>query len=153
MKKYMILFVVLIGAAFSFQTMAQERYPVFSPSVFIGGQKAVRRNSTTGVAGTYTPKPVSNRRIILKFHESQMEMTDAQKTELLKVVDRIRAGQVSQIDLRAFSSKRWSSHVRLINLLRFFKDYTPDTFVKAVIADEESVLEKNNNTVYLTEIP
>jgi hypothetical protein len=37
--------------------------------------------------------------------------------------------------------------------MKFFKAYIPETYVKAVIADEASVLEKNNNMVYLTEIP
>lgn len=153
MKKYIAFLLIIMGVAFSVQVLAQERYPVFSPSVFIGGKKGKRQPYSITSDSTPIRKSTVYRRMALKYYEGQREPTEAQKVELLKVVDRIRAGRVSEVDLRAFSTTRWHSHVRLIDLLRFFKAYTPDTYVKAVIADEASVLEKNDNTVYLTEIP
>lgn len=151
MKKYVILLVSVF--VFSVQVMAQERYPVFSPSAFIGGEKVTRKNYSIDSNSSRTQHPGSYRRIALKYYEGQREPTEAQKAELLKVVDRVHAGTVSRIELRAFSKKRWHSHLRLLDLMKFFKAYVPGTYVKAVIADEASVLEKNNNMVYLTEIP
>jgi hypothetical protein len=153
MKKHIVLLLLIMGVAFSVPAIAQESYPVFSPSIFIGGKTIKDQKRIPTSNNTPTNKYTKYRRIALKYYEGQREPTDAQKEELLKVVARVHAGQVSEINLQAFSSKRWDSYLRIHLLSLFFKNYVPDTLVKGFVAEEESVLKKNDNMVYLTEIP
>ncbi len=158
MKKGLILLVfgVFFNAALA---GAQENFPVFSPALFLDNAhvKTTPGGSLSGTpattARTGARTHAQMKRTQIRYRAGQTDLTEEQKTALLKVIDRINEGKASSIRLDAFSDERWHSHVRLIKLSEFFRSYAPKTYVAAVIAEPGAETKDTNNSVYVTEVP
>lgn len=130
---------------------AQEKIPLFSPSLFTGTEY-YRGNTKRPATVKKIVTPIVRRRSVLRFQEGVATLTEDQKKQLIPFVESAQRGQISKIQVTAFSTTYYHSYLRILAIQRYFKAYVPKLKIYGREANVESVMESNNNTVDIVEI-
>ncbi len=126
---------------------AQERVPLFSPSLFTGtdyyrvkGKKVTQKT------------PVARQRMVLRFEEGVTDLNEEQKRQLLPFVRRAQQGQISELQVTVFSKIKYHSYLRIRSVQGYFDAFVPSLRVRGRSAPLPSVMEGNRNTADVVEI-
>ena len=174
MKKGILFLCLLL---WSVAGLAQSRFPVLSPIIFMGSSGKIRPSNAYQVnpvyysAGSYYPPlsaapsyqrssfyapaqpqpPAAQNKMLLQFEPAALALTESQKQQLVPTLNRVQSGQVRRVTLVGYSSIPGNSYHRLTSLNLLLTSYNRQLRVNTHDVRPENVLPQNDHTVEVIE--